>query len=442
MDRYNLVSFFGIFILLGVAWILSNNRRVMNWRVIILGVFLQLVFGLLIFRAPGGTRFFLIVNDLVVKLLDASSEGTRFVFGPLALPPGVTSANGETSPGFILAFQAFPSIVFFSAIISILYFTRIMPVIVKGFAWVFTRLMKVSGAEALCAASNIFVGVESTLTVKPYLERMTRSELCTLLAAGMSTVASNVLALYVFCLRGTFDGIAGHLVSASILSAPAALVMSKVLYPETDEPETLGMAVEPHYERDSNMFAAVISGANAGARLIFGIVALLLAVIGLVALVNLVLNGIGWRINALAGWNVDWSLEGMLGVIFYPFILAVGIPLADVPEIARLVGSRAVLTEVPAYRELAVLIETGVLQHPRSAVIATYALCGFAHVAAVAIFVGGASAIAPSRTTDLSRVAARALVAATLACLMTASVAGVFFSNDSFRMIATPVLSQ
>jgi CNT family concentrative nucleoside transporter len=438
VDKYNLISFFGVFVLLGVAWILSNNRRIMNWRVIVLGVCLQLVFGLLVFRAPAGERFFLLVNDLVVKILDASTEGTRFVFGPLALPPGVTNEHGETSVGFILAFQAFPSIVFFSAVISILYFTRIMPMIVKGFAWMFTRLMKVSGAEALCAASNIFVGVESTLTVKPYLERMTRSELCTLLTAGMSTVASNVLALYVFCLRGTFEGIAGHLVSASILSAPAALVMSKILYPETDEPETLGETVEPHYERDSNVFAAVISGANSGAKLIFGIVALLLAVMGLVALLNLVLNGIGWRVNALAGWNVDWSLEGMLAVLFYPFGLIVGIPPADVPEIARLIGERAVLTEVPAYRELAVLIETGVLQHPRSAVIATYALCGFAHVAAVAIFVGGASAIAPSRTTDLSRVAGRALLAATLACLMTASVAGVFFSSDSFRMIAAP----
>jgi len=434
MDGYNLVSFAGIFVLMGLAWTLSADRRHVNLRVIGWGVALQLIAALFIFVVPAGAQVFLVVNDVVVKVLDSAGAGARFVFGPLALGPGQTGANGEESLGFILAFQAFPTIIFFSALIAILYYVRIMPLVIKAFAWVFTRLMRISGAESLVAASNIFVGVESTLTVKPYLARMTASELCTVLTAGMATVASNVLALYVLTLQKQFPTIAGHLISASLLSAPAALVMSKILLPEGGRPETLGLRVEPYYERDSSLFEAIINGANAGVRMIVGIVALLIAVLGLVALADLVLSGIGGLLNPLLGMEGQWSLGGLFGYLFYPLTLVLGVPPADAGEIARIIGERLIVTEVVSYNDLAVAMEKDLLQHERSAVIATYALCGFAHVASMAIFVGSVCALAPQCTKTIGPVAIRALVAATLACLMTACIAGAFFTEGSILL--------
>jgi len=406
---------------------MSADRRRMNWRVIGWGIALQLLMGLFIFVAPVGGQVFEVVNEAVVKVLDSAGAGARFIFGRLALGPGQVNEQGEESLGFILAFQAFPTIIFFSALIGILYQLNIMPVVVRGFAYVFTRLMRVSGAESLAAASNIFVGVESTLTVKPYLQRMTQSELCTVLTAGMATVASNVLALYVLCLRERFGAIAGHLVSASLLSAPAALAVSKVLLPELGEPETLGVDVRPYYQKDNSVFEAVINGANAGVKMIAGIVALLVAVLGLVALVDLILGGVGGLVNSVLGVEFDWTLKGLLGYAFYPVTLVIGVPVSDAAEISRIIGERVVVTEVVSYRDLAAAMEQGAIAEERSVVIATYALCGFAHVASVAIFVGGVCGLAPQRTRDAAKVAARALVAATLACLMTACVAGTFY---------------
>jgi len=290
MDIYNLVSFAGMFVLLGFAWLLSNNRKNMNFRVIGWGIGLQLLIAVFIFVVPGGAEVFRFVNDVVVNVLDSASAGAKFVFGPLALAPGQTNDAGEKSLGFILAFQAFPTIIFFSALIAILYYFGIMSLVIRGFAYVFTKLMRISGAESLVAASNIFVGIESTLTVKPYLSRTTNSEMCTILTAGMATVASNVLALYVFSLRDQFPTIAGHLVSASLLSAPAALVMSKIIFPEGQKPETLGVHVRPFYEKENSLFEAIINGSNAGVRMIVGIAALLIAVLGLVSLVDLLLT--------------------------------------------------------------------------------------------------------------------------------------------------------
>jgi CNT family concentrative nucleoside transporter len=434
MDGYNLVSFMGVFVLMGLAWALSADRRNVNFRVIGWGVALQLVVALFIFVVPAGARVFLVVNDVVVRVLDSAGAGARFVFGRLALGPGQVGDNGEESLGFILAFQAFPTIIFFSALIAILYYVRVMPLVIKAFARVFTRLMRISGAESLVAASNIFVGVESTLTVKPYLARMTRSELCTVLTAGMATVASNVLALYVLTLQRQFPTIAGHLVSASLLSAPAAVVMSKILLPEGGQPETLGLRVEPYYERDSSLFEAVINGANTGARMIVGIVALLIAVLGLVALVDLMLSGLGGVLNPLLGTEGQWSLGGLFGYLFYPLTLVLGVPPTDAGEIARIIGERLIVTEVVSYNDLAVVMEKGLLQHPRSTVIATYALCGFAHVASMAIFVGSVCALAPACTRSIGPIAVRALIAATLACLMTACIAGTFFTEGSILL--------
>ena len=429
MELYNLVSFAGIFILLGIAWLFSNDRKRMNWHVIGWGIAIQLIFALFIFTIPAGSKLFLSINNIAVRILETASEGAKFVFGPLALPPGT-----KGSFGFILAFQAFPTIIFFSALVSILYFYNILPTIIRWFAWVFTKLMRISGAESLCASSNIFVGVESAFTIRPHIEKMTRSELCTVLTAGMATVASNVLALYVFTLQAQFPTIAGHLISASFLSAPAALVTSKILFPESQTPKTLGESIRVHYEKENNIFESVINGAQAGVKVIVGIVALLIAVLGLVALADLILGGVGGKINSILDINIDWSFKGLLGYLFYPFTLIIGIPYSDAGIISKIIGERMVLTEVASYQDLAAAIASDALKHPRSAVITSYALCGFAHVASMAIFVGGVSALAPKRTQTLSRIAIRALVAATFACLLTACVAGTFFTKGSILL--------
>jgi CNT family concentrative nucleoside transporter len=427
----NLISFAGIFVLMGIAWLLSSDRRVINWRVVLWGTALQLLFALFLFVVPAGTKVFLFVNDAVVKVLDSASAGTRFVFGRLAIPPGARGDSGEESLGFILAFQALPTIIFFASMMSALYFAGVMPRLIRFFANIFTRMMRISGAESLSVSSNIFVGVEANMTVLPHLGAMTRSEFCTILSAGMATTASNVLALYVFLLQKQFPAIAGHLVSASFLSAVSAIVLSKLILPETEAPKTLGVDVSPHYEKESSLVEAIIKGANEGAKMIVGIVALLLAFLGIVALADLLLTGIGSRVNALTGFPIDWSLKGLLGYLFYPFTLLIGVPAADAVQVSRLIGERAILTEVKAYQDLSALLAAGAIRDPRSAVIASYALCGFAHVASLAIFVGGTAALVPHRTKDLSGVGPRALAAATLACLMTAAVAGTFYTGSS-----------
>lgn len=431
---FNLVSFAGIFILMAFAWLLSSNRKVVNWRVIIWGCILQLVFAVFIFVLPAGADLFMFINDILIKVIDVASSGTKFLFGRLALPPGTTNEWGEESLGFIFAVQVLPQIIFFASLMAVLYYIGFMSWLIKIFARIFTKLMKVSGAEALCTSSNIFVGIESATTVRPYLERMTRSELCTILTAGMATIASTVLAIYVLILQKQFPAIAGHLVSASFLSAPAAIIMSKILLPETESPETLGMDVKPFYKKESSIIEAIINGANAGLKLAVGVVALLIAFLGLVALVDFFFTGAGAKVNGIINMNIDWSLKGLLGYIFYPFTLIIGVPPSDAFEISKIIGERTIVTETKAYMDLANLISTGTLHNPRSAFLATYALCGFAHVASLAIFVGGIAALVPKRTADLSAVGPRALLAATLACLMTASVAGTFFSGGSILL--------
>lgn len=419
-------SLLGLILLMALAWALSTNRRRIPWRVVIWGTLLQLIFAIFIFVLPFGANFFVSVNELVNVLLESAGAGTHFLFGRLALPPGTVGEDGEPSLGFFLAFQGLPTLVFFASLVALLYHIGLMPLLIRGFSRAFTALMRISGAESLCASSNIFVGVESALTVRPYLERMTRSELCTILAAGMATIASTVLGLYVLILRGTFPTIAGHLVSASVLSAPAAVVMAKLLYPERERPETLGMDVKPQVKKASNWIEATIEGAMAGVKLVVGVAALLLAFLGLVELVNVILGAVGGRVNAWAGLDVDWSLPSLMGYVFYPLTWVLGIDPADVGICAKLIGERTIITEIPAYQELSVLMAENAFRDPRSAVITTYALCGFAHIPSLAIFVGGISALAPSRTKDLAALGPRALLAAILATLMTGAVAGVF----------------
>lgn len=425
MELYNFVSLLGMVLLTVIGYFFSTNRRVINWHIVVWCVGFQMLVAWFLFVFPAGVKLFYFLNDVVVKLIDSSMAGSRFLFGPLAVPPG----GSEPSLGFIFAFQVFPSIIFFSSLMSILYFLNIFPWVVKVFARVFTKLMNVSGAESVCAVSNIFVGIESAVTVRPYLRDMTRSEFCVVLTSGMASVSSNVLAIYVFSLRDIFPNVAGHLISASLLSAPAAVMMAKIIVPETDQPKTLGMNIEPHIERDGSFFEAIINGANNGVKLIVGIVSLLIAVLGLVALTDQVLGFIGHKICGVTNVCGDWSLKGISGLIFYPLTVMIGIPLEDAPVMAKIIGERLIVTELTAYQNLATVIKAGFIHSERSVVVATYALCGFAHLASMAIFVGGVSALVPEKTKELADLALRSLLAATLACLMTGCIAGLFFVN-------------
>jgi CNT family concentrative nucleoside transporter len=225
------------------------------------------------------------------------------------------------------------------------------------------------------------------------------------------------------------------LISASILSAPAALVISKIILPESEVPKTLGVQIIPYYQKESTLFEAIINGSNNGVKLIVGIAALLIAVLGLVSLIDLVVGGIGGKVNVFTGMHIDWSLQGLLGYLFYPFTIVIGVPISDAYNISKIIGERVVVTEVVSYQDLANLMEQGLLIHPRSVIVATYALCGFAHLASLAIFVGGISALAPDKKGVIAGVGFRALIAATLACMMTACVAGMFIYGDSVLMV-------
>ena len=427
MDAYNLVSLLGVFELMALAWVFSTRRSRVNWRVVAWGVGLQFLLAAFVFLAPASRGAFLWLNGAFLKVIEAARAGEHFLFGPLALGLGQRTGAGEPGVGFVLAVQVFPIIVFFSALMALLYHYGVMQVVIRAFAWVFTRLMRISGAESLCAASNIFVGIESAATVRPYLSTMTRSELCTVLTAGMATVASSTLGAYVSFLSGRFPTIAGHLISASILSAPAAIVMSKLLLPEEGEPLTRGRHVEPQTEREPGAMSAIINGAMAGAKLVLGIAVLLIALLGLVALADLVVGGFG----GLCGLRTPLTLARLLGYVMYPFVVLMGVPPADAAQAGSLLGTRLVATEFPAYIGLAKWIAIdGAMAHPRTAVVMAYALCGFAHVASLAIFVGGISALVPERRQDLAAVGPRALLAATLACMMTGAVAGVFYHHS------------
>jgi len=426
MGVHNLVSLLGVFLLMGVAWALSTDRRRVNIRCVGVGLALQLAVGLLVFATPGSAKLFLRLNDAVVALMDAATAGQKFVFGNLATPPGRTGSDGLASPGFILATQALPLMVFFSALMGLLYYVGVMQRVIRGFAWVFTRLMRVSGAESLCVAAEIFVGIESSTAVRPYLAQMTRSEFCTILTAGMATVASTTMGLYVVFLKDVIPTIAGHLISASLIAAPAAIIMSKLLVPETGEPVTLGRVVAFEYEREGSAIEAIINGAMAGVRLVVGVCALLIAFLGMLALLDAGLGWTGVRLGLIEAGQVQSPLSALLGWVMAPFALAMGVPPDDALFAGRLLGIRLIATEIPAYTQLAEAMKQGTIVHARSGVICAYALCGFAHVASLAIFTGGVAALVPQRRADLARIAPRALLAATLACPMTGAIAGVF----------------
>ncbi len=422
----HLISAFGFLAFAGLAWLLSSDRRKVNWRTIIWGLGLQLVIGLLIFRVPATRVIFLKLNDAVMALLDVSQAGTKFLLGPLAAGPGE-----QGSVGFILAFQALPIAIFFSALSSALYYFGILQFIVRAFAKLFHRTMRISGAESLCGAANIFVGVESALVVRPYLERMTRSELLSVLSTGMATAASTTLGIYVLMLGKSFPQIAGHLLSASVMSIPASIVIAKLLIPETETPETLNtIPSEDETTRPRNLMSAIIEGANDGMKLALGIATLLVAGLAFVALFDKIIGAP----SLWLGMSEPLTITKILSWIFYPLAALLGIARADIAEAARLLGERVILTEVVSYQDLGQMVANGVITDPRTVVILTYALCGFAHFASVAIFVGGTAALVPSRRDDLASLGLRALLVATLGTLMTGAVAGIFSDGQGVMM--------
>ncbi len=424
----------GVVAILGVAWALSTRRDAVRWRPVLWGLGLQLAFGLLVLRTPLGVAFFEAVNHGVEALLGYAEEGGRFVFGNLVqddIPVG-TGEPGQGAfeatgglvarSGAFFAFQILPNIIFVSTLMTILYHWGVMQRVVRGAAWVLQRTLRTSGAETLATASNIFVGLmESPLVVKPFLERMTASELMAVMTAGMATISGGVLAAYAGMLLPFEPGAAGHLVAASVMSAPAALVLAKLMVPETGDPVTLHTLDAMEVERpDVNVIDAAARGASEGLRLALVVGAMLIAFIGLVSLANGV---VGWA-GGLAGVE-GLTLERILGWILAPVAWLLGVPWADAGVVGQLVGLEVVLNEFVAFVRLETLLSGGVELGSRSVVIATYALTSFANFGSVAMTLAGIGALAPSRRHDLARLGLRAMLAGILATLLTAAVAGI-----------------
>jgi len=401
MER--VISLFGLLTMVGIAYGLSSDRKKINWKTILSGIFLQIVLGLFILKTPWGHAIFEFARSFFQGILDYTNEGSKFIFGSLTEVKKV---------GFIFATMVLPTILFMSSLMSILYYLGIMQWLIKIFAKMMIKVMGTSGAESFAAAANIFAGqTEAPLVVKPFISTMTRSELMAMMTGGMATVAGGVLAAYV-----GFGIDAGHLLAASVMSAPAALVCAKLMIPETEESPTKGdVSVEIKHEY-ANLVDAASSGASDGLKLAMNVGAMLLAFIALIAMVNGFLGFLG----AGLGFS-NLSLELICGYLFSPIAFLLGVPWVDAVSVGALLGKKLILNEFVAYLDLKEQMAT---LSPRSITIATYALCGFSNFSSIAIQVGGIGAIVPERRKELALLGVRSLIAGTLACLMTASVAG------------------
>jgi concentrative nucleoside transporter, CNT family len=394
---YRIISFLGIAVFILIAWLLSENRKKVQFKPVFYGLGLQLVFALFILKTPPGEIIFAFLNKGFSKMIDFTNAGAEFVFGGLLKE-------------WSFAFSILPTIIFFSSFFAVLYYFGILQFFVKLFAWLLSKVLKTSGAESLSAAANIFIGqTEAPLMVKPYIDKMTRSELMCLMTGGMATVAGGVLAAYVNM------GInAGHLIAASVMSAPAAIIIAKIMVPETEKPATLGtdnIAVEIN---DRNVLDAAARGAGEGVYLAINVAAMLIAFIAFVAFFN--------YIASFAGT----SLESILGFIFRPFAFLMGVPWEESAQVATLLGEKTVLNEFIAYDTLSKFNSNPeTMLSNRSTVIATYALCGFANFGSVAILLGGIGAMAPTRRGEIASLGIKALVGGTIACFITANIAGI-----------------
>ena len=397
MER--LISLAGLVIFLLIAWALSEERKRIDWRLVAWGLALQVVFALIILKTAPGRLLFEAARIVMTRILDFTEYGASFIFGTL---------SSDFSTGAIIAFKVLPTIIFVSSLMGVLYYLRIIQTVVGAISRVMSRTMKASGAETFMAASFVFMGIEAVTAAGDYIRRMTRSELFTLMACFMSTIAGSVMAAYV-----SFGASAGHLLAASVMSAPAAIVISKLMVPETGKPLTGGgSAVEPFRSDDVNVIEAAANGAYQGMRLAATIGAMLLAFVALIGMLDYMLGFVGT------------SFEGVSSYVMSPVAFIMGVPWQDSMEVGKLLGIKVVFNEFISYGRLASLVESGTLGE-RSVVIATYALCSFANFGSIAILIGGIGGIAPERKKEVASMSLKALLAGLLAGFMTATIAGM-----------------
>ncbi|MEZ4775619.1 MAG: nucleoside transporter C-terminal domain-containing protein [Bacteroidia bacterium] len=421
----------GVVFLLLCAWLFSSNRKAINWRLVGTGMGLQLFLAVLVLKVPGVKTVFELIAKFFVKVMDFTHAGAAFLFEGL-----VTNVN---SFGYIFAFQILPTIVFFSALMSILYYLGILQKVVYGFAWVMKRTMGLSGAESLSAAGNIFMGqTEAPLLIKPYVANMTRSEIMTLMTGGMATIAGGVFAAYVGYLggpdRAAQELFATHLLIASIMSAPAAIVAAKMLVPET---EKFNEELEIPKERiGSNVLDAISNGTTDGLKLAVNVGVMLLVFISLIKMINYFVAdlfgasvGLNDWVNAVTeGRYAQFNLEYIFGLIFAPVAWLLGVPSEDMVIVGQMLGEKTIINEFVAYATLGSVKSSGLILNYKSVIIATYALCGFSNFASIGIQIGGISAIAPSQRVTLASLGFKALIGGTIACFLTATLAGMLYA--------------
>ncbi len=416
----------GIVFLLSVAWAFSARRKAIDWALVAKGVGLQLVFAILVLKTGWGRGFFKAVNGVFLSAIDFTNQGAGFLFGaliggevPVLGPDGVES--GTVAVNAMLAFSVLPTIIFFSSLMALAYHLGLMQRVVKGMAWVMQRSLKTSGAETTSAAGNIFIGMtEAPLLVRPFIDRMTTSELNTVMTGGFATVAGGVMAAYVAMLAPFFPDIAGHLLAASIMAAPAGIVMSKMLFPETEEPETRGTLQVELESTHVNSIDAAAGGAIDGMWLALNVAAMLIAFLALIALVN---GMLAWTTGLVGIEGV--TLERIFGWVLAPVAWLIGVPWADSVQVGSLLGIKVVANEFVSFRTLAAWLADGVDLSNQAILITTYAMTGFASFGAIAIELGGIGGIAPRRRSDMARLGIRAMVGGLGATLMTATLAGI-----------------
>ena len=407
-----LISLLGIVSFLSLAWAMSSNRRQVPWRVVAWGMGLQLIIGFVVFRTQIGKGVFEAANVAIRKLNEFAGEGAKLVFGALGDGEKMQEIFGG---GVIFAIAIPATIIFVSALSSLLYHWRVLPLVVTGIAWVMRRTMRTSGSETLATAANIFMGqTEAPLVVKPYLGAMTRSELMALMVGGMATIAGGVAAAY-----ASLGIDAGHLLTASILSAPGTLVIAKLMFPEMDKSETADEECELPKSRATNSIDALCQGASDGMRLSINVIAMLIAFVALVYMANAIL---GWALSWTA-WN--FTIQEAVGWLNVPFAWLMSVPSDECVRVGAVLGERVVLNEFMGYLQLTSMMEGEGALSPRTSAIATYALCGFANFGSVAIQIGGIGTLAPDRRADLAKLGLKAMVGGVLACYLTATVAGL-----------------
>jgi CNT family concentrative nucleoside transporter len=430
-----LIGLVGIATMLGLAYLLSYDRKKIDWRLVGSGLALQALFGIIVLKTGPGKAVFNAVGRAITGLLGFQEQGARFVFGNLVqsnVPVGVAGSSGglDTAAGMVantgafFAFNVLPTIIFFSALMSVLYYLGIMQAVVKGIAWVMQKTLRTSGAETLSAAGNIFLGqTEAPLLIKPFVKTFTSSELNTVMVGGFATVAGGVLAAYVGMLQGTFPNIAAHLLAASVMNAPAGLLLSKMIRPEIGEPLTKGTLKLEVARTEANVIEAAAGGAAQGVQLAINVAAMLMAFVALVAMLNFGLQWFGSSVLRLTGEPL--SLQFLLGQLLRPLTWVMGVPWQDTAYVGGLIGIKTSLNEFVAYAQFAGDLGSGVSLAPRSAIIATYALLGFANFSSIAIQIGGIGGLAPERRGEIAQLGLRAMIAGNLAAFMSASLAGM-----------------